>query len=93
TGKNVSSFLSGADCIASELKKNGYYNEFIRGSAKEFAGGDKFLSQHGWDNLIDKQYFIDNNFIQPANISGWGVNDDVLLDFAWKRYEHLSSLN
>lgn len=93
SGNNISSFLSGADCIASEFKKNGYYNEFIRGSAKEFAGGDKFLSQHGWDNQIDKQYFIDNNLIQPDDISGWGVNDDILLDFAWKRYEYLSSLN
>lgn len=91
TGGNSSNFLPNAHCVASWLQDSGYHTEFIRGSQKEFAGGDKFLSQHGWARQDDLAYFVQNKLAKPEQISGWGVHDDVLLDHAWSEYERLSS--
>lgn len=88
-GNNISHFLSGAGCVGSWFAKNNYTTEFIRGSDKEFAGGDKFFSQHGWEVQHDKEYFISNNLAKPDQISGWGVHDDALLEHAYNEYERL----
>lgn len=90
---NMSEFLSGADCIASHLQNHGYVTEFIRGSDKEFAGGDKFFSQHGWQEQHDKNYFINNKIANENQISGWGVHDDVLMNHAYDEFIKLSSNN
>jgi len=89
-GSNVSHFLSGANCIATWLTQQGYQTEFIRGSQKEFAGGDKFLSQHGWQAQHDKAWFEAHSLATPEQISGWGVHDDAMLDHAWNEYQRLS---
>ncbi|HDT4954840.1 TPA: phosphoglycerol transferase I [Enterobacter kobei] len=91
SGNNISHFLSGADCIATHLQKRGYTTEFIRGSDKEFAGGDKFFSQHGWLSQHDKQYLINHHVAEDKDISGWGVHDDILIEHAYNEYEKLST--
>lgn len=91
TASNMSHFLAGADCIATHLQKAGYTTEFVRGSDKEFAGGDKFFSQHGWQSQHDKNYFLKNNIVTENEISGWGVHDDKLLDHVYNEFERLSS--
>lgn len=93
TGGKISSFLPGAQCIGSWLHENGYTTEFIRGSMKEFAGGDKFLAQHGWQTVHDFQYFIDNNMVRAEQVSGWGAHDDFLMDHAWNEFTRLSKKN
>ncbi|WP_338463703.1 phosphoglycerol transferase I [Franconibacter daqui] len=90
SGSNVSHFLSGADCVATWLTRQGYQTEFIRGSQKEFAGGDKFLAQHGWQTQHDKPYFVKNGLATPEQISGWGVHDDALLAHSWQEFVRLS---
>lgn len=90
---NLSHFLSGAECIGSWFARNNYITEFIRGSDKEFAGGDKFFSQHGWQEQHDKAFFIAHNLVRNEQISGWGVHDDALLDHAYQEYERLSTAN
>lgn len=89
-GSNVSNFLSGAHCIASWLTQQGYQTEFIRGSQKEFAGGDKFLSQHGWQAQHDKAWFEEHALATPGQISGWGVHDDAMLAHVFNEYTRLS---
>ena len=89
--ENLSHFLSGAQCVGSWFTRNNYTTEFIRGSDKEFAGGDKFFSQHGWKEQHDKEYFISHNLVRPEQISGWGVHDDVLLEHSYQEYERLSA--
>ncbi|MCD1126040.1 phosphoglycerol transferase I [Jinshanibacter sp. LJY008] len=93
SANNMSSFLDGAKCIAQYFNENGYKNIFIRGSEKEFAGGDKFLSQHGWDEIHDKSYFLENNLADNSNISGWGIEDDILLAHSYNQFEKLSQKN
>ncbi|AIR62958.1 hypothetical protein LH23_20575 [Cedecea neteri] len=90
SGNSISHFLRGADCVATWFEKKNYITEFIRGSDKEFAGGDKFFAQHGWINQHDKQYFLDNNLASQEQISGWGVHDDVLLEHAYNEFEKFS---
>lgn len=89
-GENLSDFLINANCIATWLSKQGYKTEFLRGSQKEFAGGDKFFSQHGWKRQDDLSYFIKNGIASPEQISSWGVHDDVLLNHAWAEFDRLS---
>lgn len=91
TGGNTANFLPKANCVASWLKNNGYRTHFIRGSNKQFAGADKFFSQHGWSRQDDLSFFIENKIAGPEKISGWGVHDDVLLDYAWDKYLNLSN--
>ncbi|MFP2516791.1 phosphoglycerol transferase I [Buttiauxella agrestis] len=87
---NITNFLHGADCIATAFKKNNYKTLFIRGSDKEFAGGDKFLAQHGWDAVQDKSYFEQHKLVKPEDLSGWGVHDDILMDHAYSEFIRLS---
>lgn len=91
TANNMSHFLAGADCIATHLQKNGYTTEFVRGSDKEFAGGDKFFSQHGWQEQHDKNYFLTNKLLTEKDLSGWGVHDDKLIDHVYNEFERLSA--
>lgn len=89
-GANFSNFLGKADCVATWLGKQGYQTEFIRGSQKEFAGGDKFLEQHGWQSQHDKNYFAEHTLATPDDVSGWGIHDDLLLDHAWNEFSRMS---
>lgn len=91
SGSNYSKFLANAGCVASWLNNNGYETKFIRGSQKEFAGGDKFLSQHGWKEQADLSYFQKTGVANDNNMSGWGLHDDVLLAYAWSEFQKMSS--
>lgn len=91
SANNMSHFLAGADCIATYLKNSGYTTEFIRGSDKEFAGGDKFFSQHGWLYQHDKQYLLNRHVVDENKISGWGVHDDSLIDHVYNEFKKLSA--
>lgn len=89
-GANFDKFLPNAKCIGEWFQLQGYSTTFIRGSAKEFAGGDRFLEQHGWQNQHDKQYFIEHGLVSENQISGWGVHDDAMLNHAWSEFVDLS---
>ncbi|HEY2451972.1 MAG TPA: phosphoglycerol transferase I [Scandinavium sp.] len=91
SGANFSKFLGKADCVATWLEKQGYQTEFIRGSQKEFAGGDKFLEQHGWQSQHDRSYFVSQGLVTPNDISGWGIHDDVMLNHAWDEFSRMSA--
>lgn len=90
SGASFVNFLGKADCVASWFGTQGYQTEFIRGSQKEFAGGDKFLEQHGWQSQHDKNYFAENLLATPDDVSGWGIHDDLLLKHAWDEFSRMS---
>lgn len=89
-GANVSEFLSKAQCVTSWLTDQGYDTEFIRGSQKEFAGGNKFFAQHGWKRQDDLSYFVKNGLANPEQISSWGVHDDALLNHVGMEFDRLT---
>ncbi|EMP8241137.1 sulfatase-like hydrolase/transferase, partial [Enterobacter hormaechei] len=90
SGASFTNFLGKADCVATWLGTQGYQTEFIRGSQKEFAGGDKFLEQHGWQSQHDKKYFAEHVLATPDDVSGWGIHDDLLLKHAWDEFSRMS---
>ncbi|EOZ4637446.1 sulfatase-like hydrolase/transferase [Enterobacter cloacae] len=90
SGASFTNFLGKADCIATWFGTQGYQTEFIRGSQKEFAGGDKFLEQHGWQSQHDKNYFAEHALATPDDVSGWGIHDDLLLKHAWDEFSRMS---
>ena len=56
-------FMPGAKTIGDILNENGYIQELMIGSQKEFAGTDKLFLQHGFDkisdiNFLKEQYLI-----------------------------------
>lgn len=55
--------MPGAKTIGDILDENGYIQELMIGSQKEFAGTDKLFLQHGFDKISDinslkEQYLI-----------------------------------
>ena len=46
-------FMPGAKTIGDILNENGYIQELMIGSQKEFAGTDKLFLQHGFDKICD----------------------------------------
>ena len=45
--------MPGAKTIGDILNENGYIQELMIGSQKEFAGTDKLFLQHGFDKISD----------------------------------------
>lgn len=83
-------FLPGATCLTDLLAEEGYHLEFIGGAGLEFAGKDRFLTDHGFARSIgrlDLEPLLDD----PTYVSWWGIYDDVLLDQAAGRFDALAA--
>jgi phosphoglycerol transferase len=82
-GERVKKFLPNVICLGDILKNNGYANFFIQGSDAHFAGTRKFVAEHGYDYVYDKETFLQLGFDLTSSHS-WegGLHDQPLLDFA-----------
>jgi len=87
---SIGSFMPGARCLSDHLRDLGYSLEFVGGAALEFAGKGRFLANHGFSTVRDREYFRGMN-LGENRFSPWGVHDDVLLDTMWQRFSELSS--
>ena len=88
-GNKLDYFLPNAVCIGDVMATNSHRNLFIRGASNKFAGADKYFKTHHIEG-IDLDYFSQNSIFDKSDISGWGVHDDVLLDFALDKFYELS---
>jgi phosphoglycerol transferase len=86
----IQHFLPDAKCLAEHLQDNGFETVYMGGSSGEFAGKDRFLEQHGFDVVRDKQYFNQWQGIGDSEFSGWGAYDDELLDGVFDEFVALS---
>jgi phosphoglycerol transferase len=79
-GLNV--FLPKAICLGDILKKFEYENIFLSAINSSFQATDIFYSQHGYQQIIDKNYF--NKNVDKKNFSTWagGVSDSILFNEA-----------
>ena len=83
-------FLPGVTSLGDILEENGYVNEIIIGSQKEFAGVDTFFEQHG--NYIIYDYFTAVKDGYVSNHNGfWGVDDKDLLKIAKDEIKELAA--
>lgn len=81
-------FMKNAMCLGDLLKSQNYQLTYMSGADLSFAGWDRFLKEHGYDEIIEFRN-IGNKNIDYVN--EWGIYDDTLLDLAEEKLEKLSS--
>lgn len=75
-------FMPGAKTLSDFLHEQGYTQELMIGSQKEFAGTDKLFLQHGYDRIYDYDTLKEMYSYHGNNINKWGFNDCQLFEFA-----------
>lgn len=81
--------LPSARCLGDILAANGYKNIYMNGSDLDFAGVGKFFKDHHYTELVGRTEWLKQPAIPAAEISGWGLHDDLLLDQAKIKLEKL----
>ena len=76
-GERVKNFLPGATCLGDILKDNGYHNVFMGGAYTAFAGKEKFLKSHGYDEIYGREEWLRMG-AKRRDIHTWGLFDGVL---------------
>ena len=84
-------FMPGAKTLSDFLHEQGYIQELMIGSQKEFAGTDKLFLQHGYDRIYDYDTLKKMYSYQGKNINKWGFNDYQLFEFAKEELTKLGS--
>lgn len=74
-------FLPSVICLADVLKSAGYYNFYMQGASLKFAGKDKFLQSHGYDNIFGREEWLATKYTTD-DLSEWGLYDDLLIQEA-----------
>lgn len=80
-------FLPNLTCLGDLLKQRGYTLTHMMGASLAFGGGDKFLSQHGYDELIGREELQDR---AGSYLNDWGLYDDTLLSAAEEKLQVLA---
>lgn len=74
-------FLGNAQCLGDLLKNHFYKLVYISGADLSFAGMDKFLYQHGYNDVYDIR---DTEYKFKEYPNSWGLYDDSLFEIAVK---------
>lgn len=67
------SFLPTATCLADLLVRDGYRTTFMKAAPLGFAGTDKFVASHGWENRLG---FPELRPDFPLGGNEWGLDDE-----------------
>ncbi|CZE45967.1 sulfatase-like hydrolase/transferase [Campylobacter geochelonis] len=74
-------------CASEILKESGYYLSFMKGASLDFQGTRSFLEAKKFDKMSGKEEFAKRGV---DKFNEWGVDDDVMLEFAFKEFMRLS---
>ncbi|MFK5986537.1 MAG: sulfatase-like hydrolase/transferase [Pseudomonadota bacterium] len=85
-------FLNKVICLGDVLNKAGYYQIYLGGANKKFAGKVNFLSSHGYDE-VKGMNDLKVQLKDPSYMTSWGLYDDSLFDIAADEFFRLSKLN
>jgi len=77
-------FLPGAYSLGEILAKEGYYNEYITGADKSFAGADLYLKQHGGYEIMDLPAAIKKGYLPEGYDVFWGYEDQRVFEILKK---------
>ncbi len=88
----MKNFLPNAICLGDILKDNNYQNTLIYSGDLSFHAMDIFFSTHGYENVIDKNYFQKKENI-PKNSWSNGVNDSVVFEKAFEEITQYKEKN
>ncbi|MHA4868227.1 sulfatase-like hydrolase/transferase [Duganella sp. PWIR1] len=89
-GQVLNSFLKNAVCLTDLLAQRGYRNVFMGGASTNFAGKDKFLSQHHYHEVHGKEEWLKSG-VASGDMNGWGLYDADLFSRAKTRLRELSA--
>lgn len=78
----LNGFLPGAYTLGDVLKREGYYQEIMMGSAAIFGGRDKYYAQHGSYKIYDYDTAIKKRIIPKDYSVWWGFEDKKLFEYA-----------
>jgi phosphoglycerol transferase len=80
-------FLPEVKGLGDILSENGYELLFMQGSSSKFAGTKNYLSTH---KIKLKAYEELQSQVINSENNGWGITDDVLLNFAREEFSELN---
>ena len=87
-------FLPGAQSIFEIFKKNGYTMVMVLGSDSNFSGQRTLFTTHGEFRVLDRQYWQMQGWsLEEHAGTGWGFNDEFVLDRAFDEYKKLKKEN
>ncbi|HTM62924.1 MAG TPA: sulfatase-like hydrolase/transferase [Gammaproteobacteria bacterium] len=81
-GEQAAHILPRAYCLGDILTANGYKNIYMNGSELSFGGVGKFFKDHHYQELYGRSEWQHSGIAKTADISGWGLHDDKLLEQA-----------
>ncbi|MDR2760763.1 MAG: sulfatase-like hydrolase/transferase [Rickettsiales bacterium] len=82
--------VSNLICLPDVLREAGYYQLYLGGGFKTFAGKSFFLELHSFDRIYGKDEILKEYDIAQENLWGWGVKDYDLFEAAKDKYQELS---
>jgi phosphoglycerol transferase len=88
-GEHVDVFLPGAICLPDILHQFGYYNVFVGGAHLTFAGKDRFLRDHHYDETFGYHEYLRSK-TKLHGVNGWGLFDDDLFVQAKAKFLELT---
>lgn len=89
-GQVMNSFLKNAVCLTDLLAARGYRNVFMGGASTNFAGKDKFLSQHHYHEVYGKEEWLKSG-ASARDMNGWGLYDADLFSRAKTKLRELAA--
>lgn len=79
-------------CLPDILAENAYLNIYMNGSSVAVGGKDKFLKQHHYNEIYEKEEWLAKG-IKKSEMSDWGLYDDDLFSQAKIKLSELISNN
>lgn len=89
--ENSAEYFPGAYSLGEILDKQGYNQALLMGSDAEFAGRDRYFTQHGNYDIRDYKWAIATGHIPKDYYEWWGYEDRKLVDYAKETLNELSS--
>ena len=84
--------ISNLVCLPDVLKLAGYYQLYLGGEFKTFAGKSYFLDLHGYDKIYGDKEVFEEIQVKEEDKWGWGAKDKEVFDLAKIKYKELSSM-
>lgn len=88
--ENSAEYFPGAYALGEILDEQGYNQTLLMGSEAEFAGRDKYFTQHGDYDIRDYHWAVDTGRISEDYYEWWGYEDRKLFDYAKETLNELS---
>ncbi|GMA53846.1 hypothetical protein GCM10025857_52030 [Alicyclobacillus contaminans] len=88
--ENSAEYFPGAYSLGEILDEEGYNQALLMGSEAEFAGRDKYFSQHGDYDIRDYHWAVETGRIPEDYYVWWGYEDRKLVDYAKETLNELS---